>query len=223
MGTTDPKDARKASLKDAMDGTETDVPLQSAKTVVAEVAPAAPALSPDVLALMQTLANALTSNQTTQAEAFQSMMAQMAATMAEQTRLAREPIPENKVAPGVSAFNPKGDRDFPRPDLKCPVFLGQYDDDGKIEAAYPVLEDTSTVEELTLCNQLEQGDALIERNDGEIGKVVIQARRDGSGKLNRLVIAFPYGWMSKEKQAGIPPFKKILRAIVEQQPQTAAA
>lgn len=178
------------------------------------IAPSAPGLSPEVVAVLQSLAAAITQNNQSQSQGMQSILEQFSATMAEQARIAREPIPENKVAPNVSAYNPLGERDHPRPGLKCDMYVGQYDDDGKIDAAYPILEDTSSLHEQVLCNALEQGEALVERNDGHIGKVIVQARRDGAGKLNRLIIAFPYGWLAKEFQAQLPSMKKILEQIV---------
>src|SRR5262252_11161611 len=53
--------------------------------------------------------------------------------------------PENDPAPMISAFNPKGDRDNPRPKLKCEFSLFE---------GIPIDGVTDTVEEIELMNQL---------------------------------------------------------------------
>jgi hypothetical protein len=211
---TDQKAARKAILADAIHGTETDVPLAAPAT---EVAPAAPvAAAPpqtDVMALAQALALALNQNNQQQTNALQQILEA-------QLKLAQNPggrhSNSDQENPRRSAFNPHGDRDYPRPGLKCHMYFGQYDDEGQIEAAYPIVEDSCSYEEQVLCNALEQGAYTVKRNDGKAGKVLVQERRDGAGKLNRIIVAFPYGWMSKEFQQALPAMVNTLEQITGQ-------
>lgn len=213
---TDQKAARKAMLADAINQTETDVPLATptATPIASSVAAPSTGVSPDVLAILQAFAGAIAQGQQSQQEGLSALLQQFQASMAEQAKLAREPIPENKVAPNVSAFNPMGERDHPRDGLKCHMYIGQYDEEGVVQAAYPIIEDACTREEQALCNALEQGEATVERNDGITGRVIVQARRDGAGKLNRIILAFPYGWLSKEFQAQLPRMRVVLEQIL---------
>ena len=55
--------------------------------------------------------------------------------------------PDNEVHPDISVYNPLGERDHPRPPLKCPMFLGPY----------PLEEQTLLLKEITYLNQLEPG------------------------------------------------------------------
>lgn len=220
---TDPKAAAKAILADAMHGTETDVPMAPSAKLVSAAPVAAPVSAPapqtDVMALAQALALALNQNNQQQTDALQQILQT-------QLRLAQNPggrhSNSDQENPRISAFNPKGEREFPRPGLKCHMYLGQYDDEGKIDAAYPIMEDSCTLEEQELCNQLDQGEATVERNDGKTGKAIIQARRDGAGRLNRIIVALPYGWLSKEFQAQLPSLKRMLKEIVSQLQPAAA-
>lgn len=218
---TDPKAARKAILADAMHGTETDVPVATSAPAVPVVAPVAPAApQTDVMALARALAAALNANNTQQTQTLEAILQT-------QMRLAQNPGGRHSNSdaenPRKSAFNPEGERANPRPGLKCHMYIGQYDDDGKIDAAYPILEDSCTFEEQLLANQLDQGEATIERNDNKKGTAIIQARRDGAGRLNRIIIALPYGWLSKEFQAQLPPLNRMLKEIVAQLQHAAVA
>lgn len=82
--------------------------------------------------------------------------------VAKATRVASRP--SNEVYPSISVFNLRGDKDFPRPQLKCKMHLPW-------EADW----DNMTREEIELCNLLEPGDYMVKRNDGTKIKVSVRA------------------------------------------------
>src|SRR5687768_1672705 len=134
---TDPKAARKASLADAMNGTETDVPLAAPAVPVAPAAPvaaASPALTlsmADLQAIVKTAVEAAVAGNSSAASMQTDVMQAMLDT---QLKLAANPggrhSNSDQENPRISVFNPQGEREHPRPGLKCQMFFGQYDDDG---------------------------------------------------------------------------------------------
>lgn len=165
----------------------------------AYVAPAPPPF--DMQAFAATLATALSAamSQTGQVTA----QAVQDAT-AEALRQSRAKIPENETHPDISAFNPDGERDHPRPGLQCAMFLGQYDEDDQVTPAFAIDDDRCTKQEQILFNQVQPGIFSVKRNDGKTGRVIVQGRKDANGTLNRLVIAVPHGWLGKDQQAQMP-------------------
>lgn len=92
---------------------------------------------------------------------------------------AREPIPENKIGPGVSEANPLGDREHPRPGLKCKFTYGTQDARTKIiHHTYPIEAQDLTVYEQIALNTLEPAHATIKRLDGAPMKVSVVPERD---------------------------------------------
>lgn len=206
------KATRAAMLSDALadDGTEpvdiapTPVPPSYAPVAPAVVAPAVPA---DMSALIQMLAAALNQNGAQTAEAIKTALADAAV-------MAREPIPENKVAPGVSVYSkPAGDLKDPRTKLRCPMFLGVYDEEGRATAAFEIDEDTSTEPERVLLNTLTPGVVTVERNDGMTGACRVVQHTDDLGQPIRLVIAVPQTWLAKDQQHQMPALPKFLMQL----------
>lgn len=106
---------------------------------------------------------------------------------------AREPIPENKFSPGISALNPLGEREHPRPGLKCDVTLGTQDPQTKqLRDTYPYEADDLTVYEQIALNTLQPWTGVIERLDGAKMKVaVVPAYNAIDDSIEKLVIVIP--------------------------------
>jgi hypothetical protein len=116
-------------------------------------------------------------------------------------RESREPIPENKVTDGISAFNPLGDRLYPRAGLlKCDVFWGAIDDKDrdKIHRTREMEVDDLTLWEILALNMLEPTEQVIKRYDKAAMHVKVEAKTHATtGKLTQLVIAFPLAIIGK--------------------------
>lgn len=125
---------------------------------------------------------------------------------------ARKPIPEGTDAsyPRISVFNPLGERDHPRPGLKCDFFIGTQDPKTKLIArTYPLLDDDLTAAEQVALNILEPMAATVQRTDGESMKVQIVAEHDpATDALMRMVIVLPQLVLGKGSQ-----FKNTLPLI----------
>jgi len=118
----------------------------------------------------------------------------------------RQLRPEVESCPQISVFNPRGERDHPRPDLKCEMFLGPY-----------VLEkQTLLVKEIEYLNLLEPGSYEVTKGDGTIVPFVVipKFRLDGRS-IERLTISFPCA--DDDQKQNYPPFVQMLREVVEQQ------
>ena len=121
-----------------------------------------------VAAAMVLLAESLQGLRTGQMQA-----AQVTADM--QRRVTR---PENAFPPNLSAFNPRGDKDFPRPHLKCQMLI-----------PWPVEEEAHTREEIELLNLLEPGEFMITRGDRSKVKLTVTiARKLDSEEPSQLAI-----------------------------------
>lgn len=211
-----------AMIQDEMDpeGSEPrDVaPTPAKQEYVVETPPAAvapPAPSADMAALVQMLAAAMQQSGLSTAQAIKDGLA-------DATTMAREPIPENKQDPGKSVYShPDGDLKRARTKLRCPMYLGVYDEDGKIIPAFEYLEGTTTERERVALNRLTEGAYQVERNDAEVGIVRVQEKVDGLGQPMRLVIAAPFTWLQKEGFAQMPSLIRMLDQMLTA--QTAAA
>lgn len=134
--------------------------------------------------------------------------------------------PENQSHPGISEFNPAGERDHPKPPLACEVFwLNDPQDNEKI-----------TLEENRLFNILERkvfASGFTEVNaqgqpckrfhcrklDGSKLVVDVMGTR-GDDKMLRLIILFPAG---RDQKAGLPSMAQVLQQMTgEQAPEQAA-
>lgn len=117
---------------------------------------------------------------------------------------ARKPIPEGTDAsnPRISVFNILGDRDHPRPDLKCEFFIGtQEPKTGIISRTYPWLADDLTVQEIIALNTLEPVTLTVQRLDEQPMPVSIVPTKDAvTGALKRLVVVVPLEVIEKGSQ-----------------------
>ncbi len=151
---------------------------------------------------------------------FRQAQLQGAQTVADMQR--RTVMPENKFFPGISAFNVRGDKDFPRPVLKCEMFL-----------PWPAEEDSLTREEVELLNLLIPGEYTIRRADRTPIKiqVTVQLKLD-SDRPSKLLIhhdtAFnndnhrlmPYDWI-RQMCLSHPAIKAQARAVLTMEDEEA--
>lgn len=115
---------------------------------------------------------------------------------------AREPIPENKFSPGISVFNVLGEKEHPRPGLKCEITLGTQDPKTKIiQQTYPFEDNDLTAQEQIALNTLEPCAGVVERLDGAKMKVSIVPTQDPvTDALTKLVIVVPADVTGKGSQ-----------------------
>lgn len=120
---------------------------------------------------------------------------------------------ENAVGPAISVFNPRGEREYPLPALKCEIYAPW-----RIHPAYHGL----TREEVELFNLLEPCESKIELVDGTDQRVVILGQRHHlTGALTRLTFSGPLNEEGKqtplwtmESKGLYPSMVLILRQIL---------
>jgi len=194
---------------------EADTPRETADTAAEVVA--VPGVTAEVLAMtiavavkaaMEAMAPVNSSQSVDQISA--AVSAAIAATQAGNAEanaqaMKRALKPENDPAPLISVYNPAGDRDSPRPRLKCAftVFDG-----------IPIDGTTDTVEELELMNALEAGDYWVMKSDNMPMKFQVREMRNELGVLQRINLAFPY--RDAADAAGVMPMVVWLREVVRQ-------
>lgn len=83
--------------------------------------------------------------------------------------------------PMKSAFNPEGDRDNPRPDLKCQMFW----------VGFKMSKDNLRRVEIELLNRIEPGAYKVTKADGKVIPFTVIARYEDTGTLDRMNISFP--------------------------------
>jgi len=118
----------------------------------------------------------------------------------------RQLHPENETTPDVSVYNPRGERDHPRPMLRYDFFLGPY----------PLERQTLLWKECELLNQLEPGSYEITKADGTVVAFHAIPRYHIDGRtVERITIAFPCA--DDDQRQNFPPFAQILREVIDQQ------
>lgn len=137
---------------------------------------------------------------------------QAAATEATAAAVRRNQDPSNVHAPGVSVFNPRGERDYPRPRIKFRAFLPW-------EAEW----ESMTREEIELVNLLESGDYYVRRNDESRVKLTIRTSDNpNTGEIERLLMNTDTAF-NNDYAYLMPPLRSILRQVLSQRPHTKAA
>ena len=140
-------------------------------------------------------------------------------TNAEAAARVRNPIPEGTDAsnPRISVFNPLGDRDHPRPLLKCQFFLGTSEGkNGEIKRSYPFLDDDLTVHEVIALNTLQPATTTIELYDGtKVPLSIVADQHPVTGNLQRMVFVLPATVTGKGSQLKnmLPSPAKIVAQI----------
>lgn len=115
----------------------------------------------------------------------------------------------NASIPGISVFNPRGEKDFPMPRLKCAVYIPWKET--------PELHKFDR-EEVELINLLQPGEYQVELTDGS----TVTARILGeintiTGHLESLRVegADPgSGLFTSERKQSFPPLKALLRQMI---------
>jgi len=113
--------------------------------------------------------------------------------------------PENKNPPRVSDFNPQGDRDFPRPELKYKFRWIGID----------LQKSQLTREECLLLNALAPGDRRVTKADGTRIPLIVEHRLNTAGRTESVWIMFPAE--QGEQQQNHMPMRNYLRECVKQQ------
>lgn len=118
---------------------------------------------------------------------------------------ARKPIPERTDAdyPRISVLNPLGERDHPRPGLKCEFFLGTREPKSQtVQRTYGFVAEDLTAHEQIALNTLEPQSATITLLDDSPVKVEVVAtsRDDITNAITRLVLIVPPILLQKGSQ-----------------------
>lgn len=120
--------------------------------------------------------------------------------------------PENTEVPKISVFNLRGDKDFPRPDLKCQMFI-----------PYPAYRDDLTREEIELLNLLEPGDYPVELNDGTMVTMTVTAMWSlDKQSMSRIVLSHPTAFKN-DNHKNLIPKTRMLREMLAQHETTRSA
>lgn len=172
------KDAIKylAQLDEAVAAGATPEPTEAEVPVVS---PKRESVTPTMAEAMTMLAGILQEMRSAQTQdSRQSFMAQ--AEILE--KILTKTRPENQDPPLISAFsNPTGERDDPKPALKCKMRW----------AGYELKTDTLTPQEITLLNRLEPTDTFVTKANGTKIAFTITAKRDSLLRIEELDISFP--------------------------------
>lgn len=158
-------------------------PIPEPPVVAAPAMPSAPIAM--TLEQLQALlaANSASTQQNTQA---------LADALTQGIKQAQPQRPSNEIAPDVSDANPLGERDHPRPGLKCKITLGIMDPKSRqIQPTYPfVAEDLTAYEQIAL-NTLSKGEYQVKLYDGRPIKVQVVEEFDALDRLQRMVVIVP--------------------------------
>jgi len=119
--------------------------------------------------------------------------------------------PDNKHAPGISDLNPQGELQYPRPKLKCEMFI-----------PWEAEQESLTWEEIELLNLLESGEFVVKRNDGVKIMVSVQMLMNLNGKPNRVLMNSETAF-NDEHHWMMPPLTTILRQVLHSRPHTREA
>lgn len=126
--------------------------------------------------------------------------------------------PSNKRDPGVSVYNPQGEKDYPMEALAFDVLAPWPMHKGKY---HPL-----TSEEVQLMNRVKPGEVVLALSDDTMVPCSIIATKNATtGKIERIALmgardADTNGYVtlfSKERRHLMPSMVKILRSILEQQ------
>lgn len=183
-------------LAEAM-GEDIDVTEEQAIAANALVTKPAPVVPSAPLSMSMEDLQALVSSAVTAAVgASSASSAELADVVSRGIAQARQPIPEgtDHSNPNISAMNPLGERDHPKPLLKHKITLGIAEPkSGAIQRTYPFEQDDLTVYELIALNTLpESGEYTVHLYDGAPIKVRLVSERDvATDVVTRTTIVIP--------------------------------
>ena len=119
--------------------------------------------------------------------------------------------PSNMVNPGVSVFNRRGDRDFPKPPLKCMVMM-----------PWLAEHEALTREEVELLNLLEAGEYTIKRTDRSKIVISVQMRYNVDGKTPSAMLISHETAFNNDNFRMMPAIADWLRDALKQHDRTIA-
>lgn len=123
--------------------------------------------------------------------------------------------PENETAPDISIYNPRGERDHPRPRPSHIFMQGPY------PICSPQDYSTSTATEIALCEALRPGDYMVTKADGTDVKVAIKTDFESNGtKPYRTTILMPMA--DDDQKANWVPLVQMLTQITTGEQPTAS-
>lgn len=88
---------------------------------------------------------------------------------------------ENRLPPEISVYNPKGERDNPRPELRCMM----------VWVGFKLSNMGLTRDEIELLNQVKPGDYRVTKADGSTIDFTVDGKQDRAGKPELLSFHFP--------------------------------
>lgn len=117
--------------------------------------------------------------------------------------------PENEAHPGISDFNPEGERDNPNPQLECDTYY----------RGFPIHKswETHTRQELSLLNEVQGGVFTVLRKDFQPMRVEVAVDRDPAGKSIKKEVKFD---VSREERHYIPSMVSVLLQAVNREQLT---
>lgn len=101
-----------------------------------------------------------------------------------------------------SAFNPRGERDYPRPKLKCHMYFGSA------PLGSPKEVTTLTHEEIAGLNALSPGHYRVKKTDGSSLVVEVKGQMNSNRQLDRLWILLPEGDENKNSYPTLAEFAR---------------
>ena len=145
----------------------------------------------------------------------QNQQIQAGALLVQQEQLKQTKRKSNARPPGISVFNPRGEKDYPMPDLKCVMHMPW--------PLRPTLHGC-TREEVELLNRLDLGEYLIDLLDGTtVAANVIGTKNQATGIVESLALmgakddAGGYGTLfTSERKMVMPAMAAYLRQMLEQ-------
>lgn len=120
----------------------------------------------------------------------------------ESSKALRDQWWDERTYPGVSAFNPKGEKEHPRDALVGDIYW----------AGYLLRGDELVQEEIELINQLRPGDYEILGRDAAALPFVVRDLDPGSKTSRRLLVLFPCRDM--DQRHNLPSMREMLRQVV---------
>ncbi len=144
----------------------------------------------DFLAGMKMLIDAIKTNDDPVAK--ERALAEVERLGLERDRLTRE-MPENKQAPLMSVYNPLGDRDNPKPELRAKTTF----------AGYEVRSETLTRMEIDLLNRLVGGTFMVTKADGARIPMSVTLKQNNAGTLEQVDILIPCKGDQRQNHASL--------------------
>ena len=150
----------------------------------------------------------------TLAQVLQRMVEIQAQSQATQQAQLKQTAPKsNQAGPMISPFNPRGEKDFPMPLLKCDIYAPW-----KLSPTYHSLDR----EEVELFNLLEPGEYPVEMVDGTTIRVhVVGVRNANTGALEQMALVGAKddqgkhgGLFTNENRHNFPSMKAMLRQMI---------